>query len=124
MGIWDDWQAFGECSSTCGKGLMSRSRFLKSVAIPPTNARMMLDGPLADQDLERKIEDLHMRSLRMQANCLQVLGLASAAGMLTMVAALSIIRMFGRKGNRRYGQMPEEARTDSELRFLQRSSMA
>lgn len=98
---------------------MSRSRFLKAVAELPKSPRLMLDGPLDEQDLERKFEQLHERALRIESNRLQVLLLAGSAGFLSMVAFVTTFRGCSKQGRRDgsmglYGQIPTESPSQLE----------
>jgi len=114
--VWDDWHPFGPCSATCGTGLMSRSRYLKAVAEPPSAARAMLDLPLSDQDLESKFGQLKVRTERIESNRFQIRLLAAVAGALTSVAGVAAVRGAARQGccgreaeAARYGRVPTES---------------
>mmetsp|Transcript_67684 Transcript_67684/g.220350 ORF Transcript_67684/g.220350 Transcript_67684/m.220350 type:complete len:2076 (-) Transcript_67684:113-6340(-) len=100
---WGEWQAYGACSATCGKGLKSRTRYLKAFATPPggSGQRSLLDeGPLGldSLELQSKYEQLHSRSQRLRASRFQVLALSFVAGCLSLAAVLGAFSRGGRWG--------------------------
>lgn len=88
---WADWQAFGACSATCGKGLRSRTRYLKALAAPQRESIPKADVAVA------KFEQLTLRTQRLRSARLQVLALAFAAGCISLMPFAVLV---GRRAQR------------------------
>merc|ERR1712217_249538 len=58
--VWNDWEPFDSCSASCGLGVKSRTRYLKSISIPSSFGKYAIpqSDAVHNVDLQAKFEEL------------------------------------------------------------------
>jgi len=95
---WASWDAWSACSASCGHGVRSRERLLKTTSLSAEmGVRMLLPPVGMEGDLQTKFEELHSKTLTMKTRRIQELVLAWAAGALSLVTVLGTVRLCSRR---------------------------
>lgn len=101
--VWGQWEAYGACSASCGRGMKSRSRFLKGMSKIPTRMlestpfhKLQLQQKFAaefdERDLLQQFEELVQQTRHLEKRRVQELVLAWAVGSLSLLAASVAVR--------------------------------
>jgi len=89
---WAEWQSFGACTATCGKGMKSRMRYLKALSKPPHQRELL--GGFATENVdfpELKYEELVKKKEQLQVARFKGLALAFLAGCLSLALLLGVL---------------------------------
>jgi len=86
---WEDWGSWGGCDAKCGQGSRTRVRNLQIV----TKERFLEDiSQLDEMTMETKLQSLLQRNRDLETNHFQQIVVAFAAGGVSLVAMLVVVR--------------------------------
>mmetsp|Transcript_86480 Transcript_86480/g.153081 ORF Transcript_86480/g.153081 Transcript_86480/m.153081 type:complete len:186 (+) Transcript_86480:1-558(+) len=111
--VWGEWGNFGECTTTCGAGIQSRTRRLQ-VVNEPLGVTGLSDSSLSPEDLSRKLDELEQRAQTLESQRQQQRAMAFVAGFLGLVAFIAFSRRSSWSEEHRYTAASMEAASDLE----------
>lgn len=97
---WNDWQAFGDCTSSCGKGQKSRRRYLFSSIVE-------MQIPPSKENIAVKFAEIHAHIKALDSTQLRDISAAFALGGVAWLVLLAAVRLLprGRQQAHHYSRM-------------------